>query len=41
MIDFSAARNCLKAFDFATLFREHLGWDNHKAGLDITLNGTE
>lgn len=21
-------RKCLKSFDFKTLFREHLGWDN-------------
>ena len=34
-IDFAAVRQCLKAFDFGTLFREHLGWDRHQARLDI------
>jgi hypothetical protein len=33
--DISAVRKCLKSFDFPTLFREHLGWDNHQARLDI------
>lgn len=34
-IDAAAVRNCLKDFDFQTLFREHLGWDNHKASLSV------
>ena len=36
-INAAAVRKCLKAFDFATLFREHLGWDNHHARLDIAV----
>ena len=38
-IDVSAVRKCLKSFDFQTLFREHLGWDNHQACLDIPVDG--
>lgn len=38
-IDVAAVRNCLKSFDFETVFREHLGWDNHQAQLDIPLDG--
>ncbi|HCS76769.1 MAG TPA: SAM-dependent methyltransferase [Syntrophaceae bacterium] len=38
-IDVPAVRKCLKQFDFKTLFREHLGWDNHHAQLDIPVNG--
>ena len=34
-IDAAAVRKCLKSFEFSTLFREHLGWDNHHARLDI------
>ncbi|MEI6259002.1 MAG: DNA methyltransferase [Deltaproteobacteria bacterium] len=34
-IDAAAARKCLKSYEFSTLFREHLGWDNHHARLDI------
>lgn len=37
-IDFAAVRKCLKAFDFKTLFREHLGWDNYQAQLDIPID---
>ncbi len=33
--DITAVRKCLKSFDFPTLFREHLGWDNHQARLDV------
>lgn len=29
----------LKAFDFQTLFRESLGWDNHRATMDIPIEG--
>ena len=38
-IDVPAVRKCLKSFDFKTLFREQLGWDNHHAQLDIPVNG--
>ncbi|MFZ2399403.1 MAG: DNA methyltransferase [Smithella sp.] len=38
-IDVPAVRKCLKQFDFKTLFREHLGWDNHTAQLEIPING--
>ena len=38
-VDVAAARKCLKSFDFNTLFREHLGWDNHKAQLEIPVDG--
>jgi len=34
-----AVRKCLMSFDFKTLFREHLGWDNHQAQMDIPING--
>ena len=37
--DFAAVRNCLKSFDFQTLFREHLGWDNHQGTLDVCVDG--
>jgi len=37
-INADAVRKCLKSFDFETLFREHLGWDNCDARLDITVN---
>jgi len=38
-IDVPAVRKCLKQFDFKNLFREHLGWDNHTAQLEIPING--
>ncbi|MDZ7816995.1 MAG: DNA methyltransferase [Planctomycetota bacterium] len=38
-IDFDSVRECLKSFDFKTLFREHLGWDNYQAKLDIPVEG--
>jgi len=38
-IDVDAVRKCLKSFDFDTLFREHLGWDNHQARRDIPVDG--
>jgi len=38
-IDVAAVRKCLKSFDIKTLFREHLGWDNHQAQLDIPVDG--
>ena len=34
-IDVAAVRKCLKTFDFNTLFREHLGWDNYRTQLNI------
>jgi len=37
--DVAAVRNCLKSFDFQTLFREHLGWDNHQGRLDVCVDG--
>jgi len=39
-INVSTVRKCLKAFDFSTLFREQLGWDNHGGKLDIPIDGT-
>ena len=39
-IDFTAVRKALKAFDFKTLFYEHLGWDKHQANIDIPVNGS-
>jgi hypothetical protein len=36
----SKVRDCLKSFDFPTLFRDHLGWDNHHARLDIAIGDT-
>ena len=38
-IDVASVRRLLKAFDFKTLFREQLGWDNHQAQLDIPIDG--
>ena len=38
-IDPAAVRQCLKSFDFKTLFYEHLGWDKHQAHLDIPVDG--
>jgi hypothetical protein len=39
-IDVPTVRRLLKECDFNTLFREHLGWDNHTATLDVPLDGT-
>jgi hypothetical protein len=39
-IDVAAVRKCLVEYDFKTLFREHLGWDNHQAQLDIPVGGS-
>ena len=39
-IDIPKVRECLKAFDFPTLFREQLGWDNHNSKLEIPIDGT-
>ena len=38
-IDVASVRRLLKAFDFKTLFREQLGWDNHQAQLHIPIHG--
>ena len=38
--DVAEVRKCLKAFDFPTLFREHLGWDKHQGTLDIPIDGS-
>ena len=35
----AAVRKSLKAFDFSTLFREHLGWDKHQATLKLNVDG--
>ena len=33
------ARQLLKEFNFRSLFRDELGWDNHNGTLQITLDG--
>ena len=38
-INVAEVRQCLKLFDFKTLFREHLGWDNYQATLEIPVDG--
>ncbi|MBW6485112.1 MAG: Eco57I restriction-modification methylase domain-containing protein [Syntrophobacterales bacterium] len=38
-INVTDVRQCLKSFDFKTLFREHLGWDNYQAALEIPVDG--
>jgi len=38
-IDIPTVRRLLKECDFRTLFREHLGWDNFTAKLDIPIDG--
>lgn len=35
-----AVQQCLKSFNFKTLFREHLGWDNPGSDLTIKINDT-
>lgn len=37
-LDVAAVRTCLKSFDFGTLFREHLGWDNHQGTLEVCVD---
>lgn len=39
-VEISQVRKCLKAFDFATLFREQLGWDKHNGKLEIPIDGS-
>jgi hypothetical protein len=38
-IETSRVRECLKSFDFPTLFREHLGWDSCQSRVDVTVDG--
>ena len=38
-IDVPSVRKLLEAFDFKTLFREQLGWDNHQAQLSVPVDG--
>ena len=38
-IDVAAVRECLKSYDFETLFREHLGWDSHPSRLHVPVDG--
>lgn len=38
-INVADVRRCLKSFDFKTLFREQLGWDNYQATLEIPVGG--
>ena len=40
ILDPSAARTLLDAWDFPALFREHLGWDRHDHTMDIPIAGT-
>jgi hypothetical protein len=40
-IDAGAARQLLQKFDFKTLFREQLGWDNYSTEFPLQLDGTE
>jgi hypothetical protein len=40
-IDPEVARQLLQKFDFKTLFREQLGWDNYATELPLQLDGTE
>jgi hypothetical protein len=37
-IETAAVRECLKSFDFETLFREHLGWDNYRARREVAVD---
>lgn len=37
-IEIAEVRKCLKAFDFKTLFREHLGWENYRARREVAVN---
>lgn len=39
-VDVPAVRKSLKAFDFKTLFYEHLGWDKHQARLDVPVDNS-
>ncbi len=38
-LDQPKSRQLLKQFDFRTLFIQEIGWDNHKAALEITIDG--
>lgn len=37
-LDATRARQCLKAFDFSTLFLEELGWDRQRETLSVTVD---
>ncbi|HRZ17986.1 MAG TPA: SAM-dependent methyltransferase, partial [Candidatus Hydrogenedentes bacterium] len=37
--DQARAREDLRKFDFPRLFRERLGWDNHRAALELEVDG--
>jgi len=39
--DTSTIRRLLKQFEFTTLFTQQLGWDHHRATLDLTINGEQ
>jgi len=36
-VNVAEARKCLREFDLQTLFREHLGWDNCRTRVDVTV----
>ena len=36
-VNVAEARKCLRDFDLQTLFREHLGWDNCRTRVDVTV----
>jgi hypothetical protein len=38
-IDVQKVKSSLKGFDFATLFREHLGWDRHDGTIEVMVDG--
>jgi hypothetical protein len=40
-LDITRTRKLLRAFDFATLFREELGWDPQRYDLTVTVEGQE
>lgn len=40
-LDITRARKLLKTFDFATLFREELGWDPIRSDLTVTVEGQD
>lgn len=40
-LDRTRCRPLLQSFDFRTLFVEELGWDKHKASLDIPLEADQ
>ncbi len=38
-LDSVAVRKCLRAYDFETLFREHLGWDKYQKTMPVVVDG--